>query len=193
MPATGDRGEGYLRVALYPWPAVPPRVRTLSSTVARSNCAGLEPNCPDNATLLLDLCSARFASNCPQYRLIMNSTLFRSCLLWLMILIIPAQAVAGVVSAACGTAGSALQQSDIGNEHAGHHSMASEDGADNAGMQHIGCVLCASSCHGVSALTSANLSLVPTPLSVVGYVGEYRYFAGPTPEPLKRPPRTVLL
>ncbi|MFO7704185.1 MAG: hypothetical protein R6V43_03465 [Halopseudomonas sp.] len=123
----------------------------------------------------------------------MNSTLFRSYLLWLMILIIPAQAVAGGVSAACGVAGAAVQQSDIGNQHAGHHGIVSEAGTDNAGMQHVGCVLCASSCHGVSALTSANVTLLPTPLSIVGYAGEYRYFAGQTPEPLKRPPRTVLL
>lgn len=123
----------------------------------------------------------------------MHSTLFRSCLLWLMMLIIPAQAVAGAVSAGCGVGESALQQSDIGNQHAGHHGMASEPDADNAGMLHIGCVLCASSCHGVSALTSSNLPLLPTLLPVLGYVGEYQFFAGPTPEPLHRPPRNLHL
>lgn len=123
----------------------------------------------------------------------MNSTLLRSCLFWLMMLIIPAQAVAGAVSSACGAAASVQQQSDMSSEHAGHHGMVQEAGADNTGMPHIGCVLCASSCHGVSALTSANVTLLPTPLAVLGYAGDYRYFAGQTPEPLKRPPRSFLL
>ncbi|WP_370736734.1 DUF2946 family protein [Halopseudomonas pelagia] len=112
-----------------------------------------------------------------------------------MILIIPAQAVAGVISASCGASGAAMQQTDIGGEHAGHHGMGIDADAGDAGsgMQHIGCVLCASSCHGVSALTSAAVSPLPSLQATVGYVGEYRFFAGQIPEPLKRPPRSVLL
>lgn len=125
----------------------------------------------------------------------MTSTLLRSWLFWLMILIIPAQAVAGAVSASCGTPADATQQTDMGGAHAGHHSMPSDAAADDAelGMQHLGCVLCASSCHGVSALISANVSLVPSLTPVLGYSGGYTLFAGQSPEPLKRPPRTFPL
>lgn len=128
----------------------------------------------------------------------MKPSVLRVCLLWLMILIIPAQAVAGVMSAACADAPGATQPFETAGEPAhmqghDHHAMLAQSGDSAGTVDHYGCVLCATSCHGISALTSGHLA----PLDVVApshvKLSNYLLFVGHTPEPLKRPPRHTYL
>ncbi|MBQ0742459.1 MAG: hypothetical protein KBT85_04095 [Pseudomonas sp.] len=122
----------------------------------------------------------------------MKTGVLRTCLLWLMILIIPAQAVAGAFSPSCAATPPATQQSEMPADHA-HHSMAEQTHDDAGQGMHSGCVLCAVSCHGISALTSCNSEPLAVLAPVLSGLPAYLLFAGQTPEPLKRPPRTVLL
>ncbi|EZQ18348.1 hypothetical protein [Halopseudomonas bauzanensis] len=122
----------------------------------------------------------------------MKTGLLRICLLWLMILIIPAQAMAGAFSKSCTASPEAMQQAEMPAEHA-HHAMADQADNETGDTVHSGCVLCAVSCHGISALTSCNTEPLAVFAPVLSGVPAYLLFVGQTPEPLKRPPRTVLL
>ncbi|MEH6501148.1 MAG: hypothetical protein ABIH03_11365 [Pseudomonadota bacterium] len=122
----------------------------------------------------------------------MKTGVLRTCLLWLMILIIPAQAVAGAFSTSCSATPSATQQNEMPAEHA-HHTMSDQTNDDSRQVVHSGCVLCAVSCHGISALTSCKSEPLAVFAPVLPGVPAYLLFVGQSPEPLKRPSRTVLL
>lgn len=122
----------------------------------------------------------------------MKTGVLRTCLLWLMILIIPAHAVAGAFSTSCAATPPATQQNEMPPDHA-HHAMAEQTHDDTGQVMHSGCVLCAVSCHGISALTSCNSEPLAVFAPVLSGVPAYLLFVGQTPEPLKRPPRTGLL
>lgn len=123
----------------------------------------------------------------------MNTGVLRTLLLWLMIMIIPAQVLAGAASVSCSTqSGNSLAQADSVHGHE-HHPMGSNSSDAGAEIVHVGCVLCATSCHGISALLSHNVEpfIVAAPVRVEAPA--YLLFIGQTPEPLKRPPRTAHL
>ncbi|PKM29353.1 MAG: hypothetical protein CVV07_11155 [Gammaproteobacteria bacterium HGW-Gammaproteobacteria-11] len=124
----------------------------------------------------------------------MTQSLFRTCLLWLMILIIPAQAVAGALSVNCATGSAENNQPQAEHDHGQHdshaHSVEQASESDTGSESpHSGCALCASSCHALSTLTSHSLPGLPVPAAVLGALAGYQDFTGQSPEPLKRPPR----
>ena len=123
----------------------------------------------------------------------MKTSALRTCLLWLMILMIPAQAIAGVFSAHCTATPDSVHTQHMASEHGDHPGSTNQADEVTKDTVHSGCLLCAVSCHGISALTSRNNDPFATLASALSVRPDPLMFVGQNPEPPQRPPRTALL
>ncbi|MFD1698206.1 hypothetical protein ACFSB1_02585 [Halopseudomonas phragmitis] len=120
----------------------------------------------------------------------------RTIMLWLLMLLLPTQALANALLPLC-LASQAHEQSldraDHAAAHAAGHGMHSGHDADDAPPAlHLDCPLCAGSCHATGALTSpSELGVSLSPAAPAALL--YSYFAGHVGDTPRRPPRNHLL
>lgn len=123
----------------------------------------------------------------------------RTSLLCLLMLVLPAQALAGALIPLCLAAlahGEQILVEEHRNYqgHAPHSAKALEQDGEHLGVNgsHVGCPLCASSCHTSGAVSSLSLNIPFVPqveLALKAYVSFDGYIA----DIPRRPPRQVTL